>query len=869
MCLASLGTCLCIAQGTPKYLDPTVSIEQRINDLLPRMTVGEKVSQISDDWGSAGILRLKVPSLLKTEGLHGQSYSTGATIFPQAIGMAATFDPALINKIGRQTALESKAAHIRESWSPVLDVARDVRWGRLEETYGESPYLVSRMGVAWIEGFQGEGMIAVPKHFAGHGQPMGGRDSQDIGLSDRVMREIHLPSFRAAVEAAQAGGLMAAYGVPDNASATLLKKILRQEWGFDGFVISDCSALENLVEKQGIVHTVPEAAALGIRAGVSMNCGTTYHNWAGKALEQGLITESELDEAVRPILRAKFRLGLFEHPEPDKMVWEKLPEYDTSEARTLAREVAVEGSVLLKNDKGLLPLSKDIGTIAIIGPIADSAQTGDYSPKTAPDQMVTVLEGVRSHVKPGTKVLFAPGLDSPLSTDTSKFAQAIVAAKEADVAIVIVGDSSHPGGPEGTTGENRDGATLEFPGVQRDLVRAIQATGTPVVLVIVNGKPVTLAWEAAHIPAILITWYPGEEGGNATADLLFGDRSPSGRLPITWPRSPGQLPLNYDYLPSGRRYDYYDMSFTPQWTFGYGLSYTHFKYSNLRILPRDGDPGFVTISADVQNSGGRDGDEVSQLYVTEMISSVVTPVVELKGVQRVSLKAGETKEVTFQLTPYQLSLLDANMSRRVEPGTFRIHVGGTCPTVPDGVIDRHKEKIGFYHSEEGISGEFTELKDYAALFVYTLESPERVKSGQSFAANVTVRNEGNLSDVTETRLFAGSELGSWSFELKPGEKQSHTFHLAMYKPGNLSLVAGTQIVSSEIAVDKTSARLVLNGLRMQINQDSTPQGTADSQDAESEHYDAPISGKVDGSSSPSSAGRIPGPVRIVLPSNDH
>jgi beta-glucosidase len=805
ICLASLVCCISKAQETPKYLDSNVPIEQRIDDLLPRMTVAEKVSQISDDWGSAAIPRLKVPSLLKTEGLHSQSYSTGATIFPQPIGMAATFNPALINKVGREIALESKAAHIRESWSPVLDVARDVRWGRLEETYGESPYLVSRMGVAWIEGFQGEDMIAVPKHFAGHGQPMGGRDSQDIGLSDRVMREIHLPSFRAAIEEAHAGGIMAAYGVwdgvPDNASTVLLQKILRQEWGFDGFVISDCGALANLVEKQGITQTMSEAAALGIRAGVNMNCGTTYHDWTAKALEQGLIRESQLDESVRAILRAKFRLGLFEHPETDKMVWEKLPEYDTPQARALAREVAAEGSVLLKNDNGILPLRKDIGTIAVIGPDADSAQTGDYSPKIAPDQMVTVLQGIRSHVKPGTKVRFAPGLDSPLSMDKSKFAEAIDAAKQSDVAVVVVGDSSHPGGPEGTTGENRDGASLEFPGAQRALVKSIQATGTPVILVIVNGKPFTLTWEATHIPAILVTWYPGEEGGNAIADLLFGDRNPSGRLPISWPRSPGQLPLNYDFLPSGRRYDYYDMPFTPQWSFGYGQSYTHFKYFKLRILAREGDPGFVTVTADVQNTGNRDGDEVSQLYVTEMTSPVETPVVELKGVQRLSIKAGETKEVTFQLSPYQLSILDANMVRRVEPGKFRIHVGGSCPTFPYAVTDRLQEKIGFSSPNEGISGEFTEPREYGARFVYSLEALENVKAGKPFAATVTVKNEGSLTDATETKLYAGSELGSWSFELKPGEEKSHTFQVSMFKTGNLALVAETQMMSREITVE--------------------------------------------------------------------
>ena len=850
LCLASLLPYLSLAQETQKYLAPGVPVELRIDDLLHRMTVDEKVDQISDSWGSAAIPRLQVPSLLKTEGLHSQSYSTGATIFPQPIGMAATFDTDLIGKVGKQTAVEAKAAHIRESWSPVLDVARDVRWGRVEETYGESPFLVSRMGVAWIEGFQGEGMFAVPKHFAGHGQPMGGRDSNDIGLSVRVMREIHLPSFRAAIEEAHAGGIMAAYGlwdgVPDNASATLLTKILRQEWGFEGFVVSDCGALENLVQKQGIVETMPEAAALGIGVGVNMNCGSTYKDWAAKALEKGLITESQLDDAVRPILRAKFKLGLFEHPEPDKMVWEKLPEYDTAGARALAREVAVEGAVLLKNDNSLLPLNRNDKTIAVIGANADSGQTGDYSPTIAPNQLITVLKGIQSHVGPNTRVLFAPGLDTPLSTETSKFAEAIAAAKQADVAIVVVGDSSHPGGGEGTTGENRDGATLDFPGAQRELIKAIQTTGTPVVLVMVNGKPFTLDWEADHVPAILVTWYPGEEGGDAAADLLFGDRNPSGRLPLTWPRDRGQLPLNYDYQPSGRRYDYYDMSFDPQWRFGYGLSYTQFRYSNLRITPKDDDPGFVTVTADVENTGSRDGDEVSQLYVTDLIASVVTPVVELKGIQRISLKAGKKKTITFQLTPYQLSLLDANMVRRVEPGQFRIHVGGVCPDVPKRVIDGRKTKIGFSDPLEGVSGEFDEPKEYSARFVYTLDAPDHANNGQAFSATVTVRNEGNLTDVTEAKLYDGFQLDSWSFELKPGEMKSHLFQPTMYRSGNLAVVADAQMVTKEITLEKAPSRLELQGLQMRIDNNSVLQVIAEAQDVGSYSYEGVLTLKVDG-----------------------
>lgn len=793
-------------QESAKYLDPHVPTKQRIDDLLSRMTVEEKISQISDNWGSVGIPRLKVPALLKTEALHGQSYSIGATIFPEPIGMASTFDTSLIQEVGRQTAVESKAAHLLSAWAPVINLARDVRWGRTEETFGESPYLVSRMGVAWIEGFQSEGLIAIPKHFAVHGAPLGGRDSHDVGFSDRVMRETFLPPFRAAIEEAHAGGVMAAYstwqGVPDNISSILLDKILRQEWEFKGYVVSDCGALENLVIKQGVATTYEEAAALGIKAGVNMNCGGTYKKYGAKAVADGLVTEAQLDAVVRPILEAKFRLGLFEHPGPSKMVWDKLPEYDTPDSRALARKVEVEGAVLLKNDNNLLPLSRSLKSIAVIGPNADVAQTGDYTGKLAPDQMITVLKGIRSHVAATTKVIYAPGLPSPVSTDLSQIPEAVAAAKQADVAVVVVGDNSHPGSVKDTSGENNDGATLELPGAQRELIKAVQATGTPVVLVVVNGKPFTLAWEAEHIPAILATWYPGEEGGDATADLLFGDRDPSGHLPVTWPRSPGQLPLNYDYLPSGRRYDYYDMSFSPQWRFGYGLSYTQFRYSNLRIQPKNGDQGFVTVSADVENIGKRDGDEVSQLYITDTVSSVLTPMIELEGVQRISLKAGEKKSVTFDLTPYQLSLLDQDEARRVEPGQFRIHVGGVSPDVPNGVIDERKKKIGFSDPLQGVSGEFVEPKAYEAKFVYTLNAPASANAGHAFPVEVTVKNAGNLTDVTEAKLFNSSQLGSWSFELKPGETKSHTFMVALHHSGNLAVVAGAQMISRQIVISK-------------------------------------------------------------------
>ena len=869
LCLLSLLGVSSPAQVKAKYLDPALGVEQRIDDLLPRMTTEEKISQIWDAWGSTGITRLDVPPLLKTEGLHSQSYSTGATVFPQAIAMASTFDPALIGEVGKQTAVEAKAANLRASWSPVLDVVRDVRWGRTEETYGESPYLVSRMGVAWIDGFQGLGMIAVPKHFAGHGEPVGGRDSQDYGLSDRTMREIHLPPFRAAVEEAHVGGIMAAYGlwdgVPDNASTTLLQQILRQEWGFDGMVVSDCGGPEHFIVKHAIVRTPEEAAVLAAAAGVNMECGAIYKTAMLKAIHDGLVTETELDDVARPTLRAKFRLGLFDHPTSGKMIWDKLPEYDTPTSRALANQVEVEGAVLLRNQH-VLPLSHSLKTIAVIGPNADQGQTGDYSPKAASGQLVTVLQGIRSHAGPGTNVLYAPGLANPASTDTRKFAEAVDAAKKADVAVVVVGDNSRNGGGPSTTGENVDGATLEFPGAQRDLIKAIYATGTPVVLVIVNGKPFTLAWEAEHIPGILVTWYPGEDGGNATAELLFGDKNPSGHLPITWPRSPAQLPLNYDYHPSGRRYSYYDMPFTPQYRFGFGLSYTHFLYSNLRITSKAGDPGFVTVTANIQNDGTRDGDEVAQLYVTDEVASVSTPVIQLEGMQRISLKAGETGKVKFELTPYQLSVLDENMVRRVEPGTFRVHVGNVSPDVQSNITDERKAKVGFFDPAEGISGDFNEPKAYSAHFSFTLQAPNKPENGQPFAATVTVKNDGNLTDVTEAKLYDSVALGSWHFELNPGEEKSHAFHVAVYKSGQLTLLGANQIVSTPIEVVESPARLEFRNVRLAVDENATLQATADAHNVGSLPYSGTFVLKIDGqpASEPQSLNLQSGESRKVL-----
>lgn len=815
VCLTAAGTAAC-SQSAPKYLDARVPVEQRVDDLLSRMTLEEKIGQIANSDGSQAIPRLKVPPLFKTEALHGFAAGTGATVFPQAIAMGATFDAELAGKVGKVSGYESRIANRYMAWAPVLNLARDVRWGRVEETYGESPYLASRLGVAWINGFQSEGVMAVPKHYAVHGAPLGGRDSNDVGFSDRMLREIFLPAFRAAFEEAHAQGVMPAYsswqGLPDNASPVLLQQILRQEWGFDGVVVSDCGALENFYSKQGIAHSPAEAAAIGMWTGVNLNCGGAYKTHGAEAVRQGLVSDAELNDAVRPVLRAKFRLGLFDRAVPEKPApeREKLAEFDAPEARALAREVETEAAVLLKNERSLLPLRKDIKSIAVIGPDAEVAQSGDYTGRVMAEQMVSILEGVRSHVSAGTQVLFARGLTAANSMDTSGFAEAVAAAKKAQVAVVVVGDDSLPHKGKQTTGEGHDSATLELPGAQRELVRAIAETGTPVVLVIVNGKPFTMQWEAEHIPAILVSWFAGEEGGNAIAGLLFGDRNPSGHLPLTWPRTVGQVPLTYDYLPSGRDYDYVDMSGTPQWRFGFGLSYTRFRYSNLRMESAKDDPGNVDVRVDVTNAGDRDGDEVSQLYVSDVVASVMRPVLELEGFQRTKLKAGETKTVAFHLTPYQLSILDGQMVRRVEPGVFRVHVGHVVPDIPASVtkerFDHRQTAIAFDDPTEGISGEFNETRDYAARFVYSLTTPANVRAGQTSPATVTVRNDGNLTDVTETKLFNESQIGSWSFEIAPGQTKTHVFPVTMTHAGTLVLQAGAKVVTSTVAMSGVRTR---------------------------------------------------------------
>ena len=625
--------------------------------------------------------RLGIPILLTEEALHGH-LARGVTIFPQAIGMASTWDPDLVREIGCVIAEETRAVGGHQTYSPVLDLGRDPRWGRTEETYGEDPYLASRLGVAMVKGLQGENLadghsiVSTPKHFGGHGQPLGGRDSNMEGITERDLREIHLVPFQAAVEEAGALSAMSAYsmidGVPCTANRKLLTEILRQEWGFKGYVVSDAYSIEGLQAKHHVAATLKEAIKQAVEAGLDVHLwGPGFTRPLVELVKEGQVSEETVDRAVRCILRIKFLLGLFENPYIDPERAARV--CDSREHRELALRAARESIVLLKNADNLLPLPKDVKSILVTGPNAHNPrnQLGDYSGWSP---VVTVLDGVKAKVSPDTEVRYVKGCDVK-GTSTEEIAEAVEAARESDVAIVVVGGSSWSA--EGTSGEAADRATLNLPGMQEELVKAICETGTPIVMVLINGRPLTINWAVEHVPAIVEAWYPGEEGGIAVADVLFGDCNPSGKLPITFPRTVGQLPLYYNYKPSGRAYDYVFTSGKPLYEFGYGLSYTKFEYSNLCIAPeRMGPAAKVKVTVDVQNVGNREGDEVVQLYLNDVVSSVVTPVKELKGFKRVALDVAEKKTVEFTLTPDHLSLLDRHLERVVEPGTFQIMIGG-------------------------------------------------------------------------------------------------------------------------------------------------------------------------------------------------
>jgi beta-glucosidase len=682
------------------YLDASLPVDRRVDDLISRLSLAEKVGQMLHE--APAISRVGVPEYnWWNECLHGVGRAGSATVFPQAIGMAASFDTALLHRVASAISDEARAKHhqaLRQGnrgqyfgltfWSPNINIFRDPRWGRGQETYGEDPYLTGRLGVAFVKGLQGDDprylkLVATPKHFAVHSGPELKRHQFNAEVSPRDLYETYLPAFKACVQQGRAASVMGAYnrtnGEPCCASATLLQDILRGRWGFDGYVVSDCGAINDIHEHHRVTRSAAESAALAVRNGCDLNCGWIFGHLLD-AVGAGLIDEAEIDAALRRLLCARFRLGMFDSPE--RVPYASIPAgvVNCSEHRELARQMARESIVLLKNESHLLPLSKEVGCIAVVGP--NACEIGPllgnyygYSPR-----MVTLLEGIVAAVSPGTQVLYAQGCE--LTGDRP--IESVKWVRQADVIVAALGFSPRLEGEEGEVADSDGGGDrlhIGLPGRQGELLEALHASGKPVVLVLTGGSPIAVNWAAENVPAILMAWYPGEQGGHAVADVLFGECSPGGRLPVTFVRSLHQIPPFDDYRMAGRTYRF--MESEPLYRFGYGLSYSAFAYTNLRLgRDRVGLDETVDVSVDVTNTGGRGADEVVQLYVTDVQASVPVPLRHLEGFKRIHLGPGRTSRVTFALTSDQLAAYDDEGRPFVEPGEFLVSVGGGQPDDP-------------------------------------------------------------------------------------------------------------------------------------------------------------------------------------------
>jgi beta-glucosidase len=834
--LSFLCVLLCVfapLRETPPYKNPNLPIETRIDDLVSRMTLEEKVLQMQN--AAPAIERLGIPAYdWWNEALHGVARAGYATVFPQAIGLAATWDTKLMYQVADVISTEARAKHhefVRNNqharyqgltfWSPNINIFRDPRWGRGQETYGEDPYLTARLGVEFVKGLQGNDpryfkVIATPKHYAVHSGPEPERHSFDAKAYERDLRETYLPAFRATIVEGKAYSVMCAYnrtnGEPCCANKKLMTDILRGEWGFNGYVVSDCGAIRDIWEYHKFVKTEAEASALAVRAGTDLTCGGEYATLV-EAVKQGLITEAEIDTAVKRLMTARFRLGMFDPPEMVQYARIPFSQNDTPEHRQLALQSARESIVLLKNANGTLPLRKDLKSIAVIGPNADAPEVlwGNYY--GYPSRLITPLAGIRNAVPANTKVSYALGstlagepvvtvpsavlsglkaeyfnnpelrgepatvrtderidfnwgrykptpqlnennfsvrwtgkitpvesgtymlgftaddgarlyldgkllvdawANNPTKTVTKEVAleagrsydlrmeyfqttreavaklvwsyprladrlvdEAVKAVKAADASVLVLGISAGLEGEEMTVKvegfRGGDRTDLSLPKPQEALLKAVVATGKPVVVVLLSGSALAVNWANDHAPAILQAWYPGGEGGTAIADVLFGDYNPAGRLPVTFYKSVDQLPPFTDYSMQGRTYRYFKGE--PLYPFGYGLSYTRFAYSNLRVKSvKVGEP--VKVVVDVTNAGEREGDEVVQLYLSDVAASAPVPIRTLVGFERISLRPREKRTVTFTITPRQMSLIDNNDKRVIESGEFLISTGG-------------------------------------------------------------------------------------------------------------------------------------------------------------------------------------------------
>ncbi|WP_407668208.1 glycoside hydrolase family 3 N-terminal domain-containing protein [Novosphingobium rosa] len=746
-----------VAAAGAVYKDANAPIEARVDDLIARMTLDEKIAQITAVWDNKSEIfdgqlqldpaklaahypnglgqftrpsdakgsvsprvlpgrnpaqtvalvnalqhwattqtRLGIPILFHEEGLHGYA-AVGATSFPQSIAMASSWDPAMLRAVNGVIAREIRVRGVSQVLAPVVDIARDPRWGRIEETYGEDPYLVGEMGVAAVEGLQGPGharqltpghVFATLKHLTGHGQPESGTNVGPAPISERELRENFFPPFEQVVKRTGIEAVMASYneidGVPSHANKWLLEKVLRGEWGFKGAVVSDYSAVDQLMSIHHIAGDLEGAARRALDAGVDADLpeGLSYST-LGKAVREGRVSEAQVDKAVRHMLELKFRAGLFEQPYADAQAAEKLT--NNAQAIALARTAAQRSITLLKND-GMLPLKPE-GTIAVIGPSAAVARLGGYYGQ--PAHKVSILDGIRARVGDKAKIVFAQGVkitedddwwaDKVTKSDPAKnrklIAAAVEAARGVDRIVLTLGDteqSSREGWADNHLG---DRPSLDLVGEQQELFDALKALGKPITVVLINGRPASTVKVSEQADAILEGWYLGEQGGNAVADVLFGDVNPGGHLPVTVPRSVGQLPVFYNAKPSARRGYLFDTT-APLYPFGFGLSYTTFDLSAPRLSAATiGKAGQTTVSVDVRNTGARLGDEVVQLYIRDKVSSVTRPIKELKGFERITLKPGEMRTVTFNIGPEALQMWNDQMQRVVEPGDFEIMTG--------------------------------------------------------------------------------------------------------------------------------------------------------------------------------------------------
>jgi len=738
----------------PDYKNPQLPVERRVADLLSRMTLEEKIAQLTCLWAgrpqanpqtdfatdrgdfspakAAEVMkhgigqiarqrerkgpregatfanavqkwlventRLGIPAILHDEILHGHM-AKGSTSFPQPIALATTWDPEFITKVFTAGALETRARGSHLVLGPNLDLARDARWGRTEETYGEDPYLTSRMAVAIVKALQGPGpgvdenhVMATAKHFAAHGQPESGTNIAPVNFSERTLREYFLPSFKAAVTEAKIAAVMPSYneidGVPSHANKWLLQKLLRDEWGFDGLVVSDYYAIPQLMDLHHLAADKLTTAKLAIEAGVDTELpDPDSYPTLLQLVKDGQVSQAVIDRAVARNLRAKFLLGLFENPYVD--VERTVRVTNSSEHRALAAEAARRAITLLKNENNLLPLNASaLRSIAVIGPNAAQVHLGGYSDE--PLRGVSVLQGIKDRAGSRVKVNYAEGCKitkeggnwfadsahlSDAAEDTRLIAEAVQVAKSSDVALLVLGgneDTNKEGWADNHLGD-RD--SLDLVGRQNDLVKAVLETGKPTIVLLINSGPLSINYIAENVPAILEGFYLGQETGVGVADVLFGDYNPAGKLTISFPRSVGQLPLYYNRKSTARR-GYLFANKEPLFPFGFGLSYTTFSYSNLKVNPaRIAVTGDTRVTVTVTNTGKRAGDEIVQLYIRDLVSSVTRPIMELKDFKRISLGPGESKTVEFVITPDKLSFLDLNMKSVVEPGWFDVMVG--------------------------------------------------------------------------------------------------------------------------------------------------------------------------------------------------